>query len=92
MGKDHLVLGRTTMFFKDGSPSGNHGVLVKYHPWLRWGEDDAIKYTGNSSVTGLGEHGGSLHLTHRTWYACDFTILVKARNTRCQFSQMPLRS
>jgi hypothetical protein len=22
------------MFFKDRSPSGNHGVLVKHHPWI----------------------------------------------------------
>jgi hypothetical protein len=25
------VLGGTTMFFKDGSPSGNHGILAKHH-------------------------------------------------------------
>jgi hypothetical protein len=26
MNKDHKVWGGTTMFYKDGSPSGNHGI------------------------------------------------------------------
>jgi hypothetical protein len=30
--KDHYVLGRTTMFFKDYNPSGNHRILVNHHP------------------------------------------------------------
>jgi hypothetical protein len=34
MRKDHYVLGGTTMFLKDGSPSGNHGILVKHHPYM----------------------------------------------------------
>jgi hypothetical protein len=27
-----MVVLQTTMFFKDCSPSGNHGILVKHHP------------------------------------------------------------
>jgi hypothetical protein len=37
MRKDE-VQGETTMFFQVGSPSGNHGIMVKHHPWTCEGE------------------------------------------------------
>jgi hypothetical protein len=42
MRKDHLVFGGTTMFFKDGSPSSNHGILLKHHPCIYRGTQNIL--------------------------------------------------
>jgi hypothetical protein len=53
------------MFFKDGSPTGNHGILVKHHPCLTCAEAEDVE-AGFGGQTVEGEEGEFLGIPERT--------------------------